>query len=1227
MAVDRANSSDADVESFITRWQGVTASELSTSQSFLIGLCELLGVERPHPTPELDYMFERPLTFQHADGSTSAGRIDLYRRGAFVLESKKLKAGAHTRSFDEAMLRAHAQAQNYARALPASEGRPPFLVVVDVGHRIELYSEFSRSGGSYVPYPDPRHHRIELADLADPAIRERLRRVWLDPLSLDPSRESARVTRDIAAKLAELAKSLEHSGHAAESVAQFLMRCLFTMFAEDVRLLPPDSFRDLLDKHREQPDIAMRMLAQLWRDMDSGGFSVVLANDVLRFNGKLFKQPDTLPLDIAQIDLLIDAARADWKHVEPAIFGTLLERALNPKERHKLGAHYTPRAYVERLVLPTVIEPLRTEWSDAKAAALVQLAEAEQARETGQQSSGLKSNAERLRQYNIELRKARDIVLDFHRRLCAVRVLDPACGSGNFLYVTLEHLKRLEGEVLNTLEEFGLSTRGVVEQTGLDIDAERAISTEAQTVDPHNLLGIELNPRAAAIAEVVLWIGYLQWHFRTRGDVNPPVPVIRDFRNIENRDAVLAYDRVELVTDEHGVPVTRWDGETMKISPVTGEKVPDESARKPVEKYLNPRKAAWPEADFIVGNPPFIGNKRMRTALGDGYVEALRGAWPEVPESADFVMFWWHHAAQLTRRGAAERFGFITTNSIRQSFNRRVIEPHLADKKQPLSLVFAIPDHPWVDTADGAAVRIAMTVGLPAAQRSGLLQVSVSEESVSDGELAVKLDSRRGRINEDLTVGTNLSAAIRLLANRGLALRGITLVGAGFVVDRTQAEQFWAVSSPSIRHLVRPFFNGRDLTQTPREAFVVDLFGLSEEEARNKAPALYQWLLDRVKPEREQNAREIYRKRWWVFAEPRSEFREAVAGLPRYLVTPMTAKHRLFTFLDTIALPDQGLVPVLLQDAVGLGVLSSAVHGVWALHSGGTLEDRPRYNQSSCFETFPFPGFHSADKLSGSISAAPVNADGTTVETETLGDTPSDRIRNLAEQLDAHRKRQQAAHPGLTLTGMYNVLDKLRSGEALSAKERTIHEHGLVSVLRQLHDELDAAVLEAYGWSDLLPLLRVAHGNEAPSEGQGRDDAERAFDEAILERLVALNAERAAEEARGVVRWLRPEFQNPQAPLTPTLSPASGGEGAKAEIDETPAIAPASIKPIPWPKDTVDQIRAIADLLGASPAALTLDDIAARFSGRGPWKKRLPQLLDMLTALGRATEQDGRFSG
>ncbi len=1215
-------NTDVDAERFIGKWKGSAASELSTSQSFLIDVCELLGVDRPHATLEQDYMFERPLTFQHADGSKSAGRVDLYRRGAFVLESKKLKAGAHTKGFDEAMLRAHSQAQRYARALPAAEGRPPFLVVVDVGHRIELFSEFSRSGGSYVPFPDPRSYRIALDDLRDPDIRERLRKVWLDPLSLDPSRESARVTREIAKRLAELARSLEASRHTPEAVAQFLMRCLFTMFAEDVRLLPKDSFRNLLLTHADNPDVAMRMLAQLWQDMDGGGFSAVLAGEVLRFNGKLFKQPDTLPLDKVQIELLVEAARADWKHVEPAIFGTLLERALSPGERHKLGAHYTPRAYVERLVLPTVIEPLRGEWSDAQAAALTLAAE-------GKQDEAVAE------------------LLKFHHRLCNVRVLDPACGSGNFLYVTLEHLKRLEGEVLLALDELGFR------QTGLALDGERADAAGGETVDPHNLLGIEINPRAAAIAEVVLWIGYLQWHYRTRGNVHPPQPVIRDFRNIENRDAVLAYDSVEFVTDEHGIPMTRWDGVTMKVSPVTGEDVPDDTARKPVERYLNPRKAAWPQADFVVGNPPFIGNKRMRTVLGDGYAEALRGAWPDVPESADFVMYWWHSAALMTRRGALRRFGFITTNSIRQSFNRRLIEKAMQPgglalsgdgyKERALSLVFAVPDHPWVDVADGAAVRIAMTV-LDATTNASLLLESIEEREREHGETAVIFSERRGKINADLTVGADVSAAVELMSNRLLACPGVQLSGQGFVVPPELVASFPQSSST----IVRPFVIGSDLVQMPRGNSVVDATDLTEQELRDQYPDAYQWLFTRVKPDRDQNPRESYRTNWWRFSEPRIRFRPALVDLPRAIGTCRTSKHRVFMFLPPHAVAETTVVVIALADALSLGVLSSTIHQVWAFAAGGTLENRPRYQHQRTFNSFPFPS---------------------------LANEQGEGIRTLAEQIDAHRKRGQAQNAAITVTGMYNVLEKLRSGEALTDKERVIHEQGLVSVLRQIHDELDEAVLQAYGWSDLLPMLRVAHGNDQPASllppgegarradegvavtmpgelaaigesppshtegassgasgaarhllpgGGGKAEAKRAFDEAILERLVALNAQRAAAEARGEILWLRPEFQNPEAQRKPEQGTLEAGSDSEGEEEGGPVIA-APAKPVPWPKDTLEQVRALAELLNASAIPLTLDDIAARYTARGPWKKRLPKLLEMLVALGRAREEGGRY--
>ena len=204
------------------------------------------------------------------------------------------KAGG--KGFDDALLRARGQAEQYARALPATEGRPPFLLVVDVGNVIELYSEFTRSGATYTPYPDPRSHRIQLADLNDEATRQRLRAVWLDPLSLDPTRLSAKVTRDVAERLAEVARVLEAAGHAPQSVAGFLSRCLFSMFAEDVGLLPKRAFVDLLESLKDHPEQFIPLVGDVWRAMDRGEFSAAVRADLLKFNGKLFKNPEVLPL-------------------------------------------------------------------------------------------------------------------------------------------------------------------------------------------------------------------------------------------------------------------------------------------------------------------------------------------------------------------------------------------------------------------------------------------------------------------------------------------------------------------------------------------------------------------------------------------------------------------------------------------------------------------------------------------------------------------------------------------------------------------------------------------------------------------------------------------------------------------------------------------------------------------------------------------------------------------
>uniref|UniRef100_UPI0013868800 class I SAM-dependent DNA methyltransferase n=1 Tax=Roseimaritima sediminicola TaxID=2662066 RepID=UPI0013868800 len=703
---------------------------MANSQLFLTELCDLLEV--PHPdstqtdTTNNKYVFEKAVEFNNGDGTVSRGRVDLYRAGCFVLESKqgsehkaaeaaealatktktvkKLVGTAQrgTPAWDRAMQAARKQAKGYAEAIP--DEWPPFLIVVDVGYCFDIYADFSGTGKNYVPFPDPRRYRLHLSRLRDQQTRYKLRAIWTDPLSLDPSKITAKVTREIAERLAKLAKSLE-TEHPPEVVAGFLMRCLFTMFAEDVELLKPDSFTEMLLSLRTQPQHFKPMAESLWASMDEGTFSTILCEKVKHFNGKFFKDKTALPLNHDQVELLVEAAQYRWEDVEPAIFGTLLERALDPVERHKLGAHYTPREYVERLVMPTVIEPLREEW-DATYAAATQL-----------DDEGKRADA-------------RQLLREFHGKLCETTVLDPACGSGNFLYVAMELMKRLEGEVLNAMREF--------DDTVLP----------GLTIDPHQFLGIEINPRAAALAELVLWIGSIQWYKRTRDTVNIPEPVLKDYGNIECRDAVLAWDDIERVVDENGNPVTRWDGRTTKPNPVGEGEIPDETARVQELRYIGPRKSTWPQATFIVGNPPFIGASRMRHALGDGYTAAISSTFNELPESCDYVMYWWHNAALKVRGEDSERFGLITTNSLRQTFNRRVVGEHLRGKPT-LSLLYAVPDHPWVDTAMCAAVRTAMTVGI-VGQHQGEVNRIRQEKQRGEDAAEISFETKRGLVLADL---------------------------------------------------------------------------------------------------------------------------------------------------------------------------------------------------------------------------------------------------------------------------------------------------------------------------------------------------------------------------------------------------------------------------------------------------------------------------------------------
>ena len=1178
----------AAVDAFIGRWEKSGGSESANFQMFAGELCDLLGLPRPDPSEERneynDYTFERRIDFKHDDGSTSPGRIDLYRRGCFVMEAKQsakrtgrkaadplqtdmlpedamqVRTGTAvrgTRGWDGAMRAAKRQAEDYARALPAEHGWPPFVLVVDVGHVFEVYADFSGQGKNYAQFPDRDGYSIPLEGLRDPEVRARLRGVWTDPQSLDPARRSAEVTRDIAERLARIARSLEDRGRHPEEVAEFLMRCLFTMFAEDVGLLPEQGFETLLGGMVDTPQNFAPALESLWQVMDEGGYAPHLNATLKRFNGSLFHNRTAIPLEAGEISELHIAAGRDWRDVEPAIFGALLERALDERKRAELGAHYTPRAYVERLVVPTIIEPLRADWEAV-------LAEAHALDEAGDRGGALNR------------------VKDFHHALCTTRVLDPACGTGNFLYVSLELMKRLEGEALDALE-------------GLGEDAPRFVM-EGETVGPRQFYGLELNPRAVAIADLVLWIGYLKWQLRTLPPDRLSEPVLHAYGTVREQDAVLAFDRQELLRDEKGRPLSRWDGVTVKLHPITGEEVPDPDAQVEMYRYENPRRAEWPEAEFIVGNPPFIGGKDMRKRLGDGYAEACWKARKKVPGGADFVMHFWDEAAmRLLRKpkkgqtNPLRRFGFITTNSVTQTFSRRVIERHMR-AKQPLSLAYAVPDHPWLKAADKAAVRIAMTV-TERGRNDGRLARVEREDGLNTDTPLVELRERTGRIAGNLKIGADITAVRPLLANDLVSSPGVKLHGGGFKVTPRQAEALGLGTVPGLEKYILSYRNGQDIAGHQRGLMVIDLYPLAVDEVRERFPQVYQHVVNYVKPKRDQNNRRTYRDNWWIFGEPRSDLRPVLEPLSRYIATIETAKHRFFQFLDANIRPDNMLVCIGSDAADLLAVLSSRVNVVWSIEAGGWLGmgNDPRYSKSRTFDPMPFPA------SDGQNNSAPVLAD-------------------LGEHLDRFRKERLAEHDFLTMTALYNVLERARELEsdcevpALTPKERDIHEAGLVSVLKEIHDDIDRAAFEAYGWADLAPALVGRPGATMPSPHKTPEQEEA--EEELLARLVALNREWAEEEQAGTVRWLRPDYQIPKL--------GHKAEGAQVEADlaapEAAAGEPA------WPREELDRIRVLRDMLDRAAAPAGAAALSEAFKGKDSPRRRksVEKALETLAAAGAA---------
>jgi type II restriction/modification system DNA methylase subunit YeeA len=913
---------------FARKWLGVTTTEKASSQSHFIDLCRMLGEPTPHeadPTGQ-QYAFEKRVT--KAGGGE--GFADVWKRDFFAWEYK---------GHDKDLKAAYVQLLAYKDDL----GNPPLLIVSDT-QRIEIHTNFTGLS--------PVVKVVTLDDLAadDPSdALQQLRDVFVAPEEFRPRIEQAQITEKAARAFAEIAQSLRSRGNDADAVAHFLDRILFCLFAEDAGLLPKGIFSRLSEASRGRSAMFSNALSELFGKMsDHGG--MFGAEEIEWFNGGLFDSSEALLLTGTEISTLLEVSRLNWAKIEPAIFGTLFERGLDPNQRAQLGAHYTDRDAIWGLVEPVILRPLRREFVEM------------QKRVTELLLSGRKFTKATPRKDNPNA-----VFEDFLDRLRRVRVLDPACGSGNFLIISLWALKDLEFEAIN----WG----SLVLQRPMQVPQ----------IGPEAVLGIELNAYAAELARVTIWIGEIQWMLR-HGLGYVRNPILKSLQHIENRDAIL------------------------DISDAT-----------------KPREADWPKAEFIVGNPPFLGNRLLRRGLGDPYAEALWAVFDaRLPRSSDLCCYWHEKARAAIGAHKTKRAGLLATQGIRGQANRRVLERILRSG----SIFFARSDDPWV--LAGAAVHISF----------------VGQDDGRETEL--ELDGRKvGSVNSNLTSGVDLTTAVRLIENRGIAFVGGIKVGP-FDIDSAIAKRLLAQPNPDGRSnadVVRPWANGIDIVRRPRDMWIIDFgLGMSEVEA-----ALYEkpfeYVREHVRPMRETVNAECCRQRWWIHHNARPELRAALVGLDRYLVTPQVSKHRVFAWLPVTTLPDHRLVVFAVDDDYTMGVLHSKPHELWSRATGSQVRDAEsgfQYTPTSCFETFPFPD--PTAEMRGRIGEAAL------------------RLSHLREGWLDPAELDSDGLASRTLTALYNQPP---------------------AWLQNAHADLDAAVLEAYGWS-------VDVGREQ-----------------ILDRLLALNLERS----------------------------------------------------------------------------------------------------------------------
>lgn len=944
-------------QQFIERWKPVALSERAAAQSHFNDLCRLVD----HPTPiEADprgvsFAFEKGL--QKSGGGL--GFADVWKREHFGWEYKKRK-----RNLGEAL----DQLARYALALES----PPLHIACDTD-QFRVVTAWTNTV--------PVSYDISLDDLRDPAKLDILRAAFHEPAKLRKGGTRADLTRAAADRFSAIALRLRDRGHAPEPIAHFVNRLAFLFFAEDVRLLPTGYFRRVLEEAFERPHETKALFDGLFSVLHKGGrFGL---ERLPHINGGLFDEQPALPLNKEDMRLLIEAGRQNWAHIDPSIFGTLFERFLDPDKRAQIGAHYTDAEKIMRIVEPVILRPLRTEWHAAR----VEIERlTDRARKKGPKAK--------------EWQRAEERRSTFLERLRTLKILDPACGSGNFLYLALHAVKDLEHAANQECEIFGLPPRMPV-------------------VGPEILRGLEINPLAAELARTTVWIGDIQWAMRN-GIYSRPEPILRRLDAIECRDA--------LIEDAAG-------------------------ARK---------EAAWPSAEFIIGNPPFLGGKMLRRSLGDEMVEGLFETYQgRVPAEADLVTYWFEKARAQIERGDGGRSGLVTTNSIRGGANRRVLD-RIATK---MPIFSAWSDEPWI--VDGAAVRVSLVC---------FGQVTAGEAFELDG---VPVE----RIYTDLTASAaNLTGVRPLAENRGIAFMGNTKGGA-FDVPGSVARAWLAapinVNGRPNADVLRPWINGLDIARRPRDMWIIDFNAMPSDNEAAFFELPFSHLLAKVKAERIKNRREAYARNWWKHIEPRPALTRTIGKLSRYIGTARVAKHRLFGWFHPIVIPDSQVIAIARDDDTSFGILHSRFHEAWSLRLCSWLGvgNDPRYTPSSTFETFPFPA-----NLRPNLSAKDYATERSAQHIATAA-RKLHRLRSAwLNPLDCVRIEPEIV-PGFP----DRVLPRDAATESL-LKTRTLTNlyNQWPRWLADAHAELDRAVAAAYGWPSDIAI----------------DDA--------LARLVALNSDRAA---------------------------------------------------------------------------------------------------------------------